>query len=133
MERIGTDLTLIIDGLLRRDDPDLIGNLTRRAQRFQADQHALHDVILTSMSSIQQTMDATFAQLQASVDGLLDTVYAQLATLDTNAVQFAADLETLLTTTPSANVTKADLEGLDSHVRDIKATADEAVDRVNTL
>jgi hypothetical protein len=133
MERSETDLTLIIDGLLRRDDSDRIGNLARRAGRFQAQQSALHDGILSSMSLMQQTMDRTFAQLQDTIDALLETVYTQLTTLNTQAVEFAADLETLLATTPSADVTQADLDGLDTQVRDIKAAADEAVVRTNTL
>jgi uncharacterized protein len=133
MERIPTDETLILDGILRRDDSDRIGQLTRRVQAFQLAQAALHTTLFGMLTRVQDTVHATFMTLQDDIEASLVNTHDQLAALNAQAVELARDLETLLTTTGAAQVTQEELDALATSLQETTATVQDVLARTQEL
>ena len=133
MEPISSDLTIILDGYLRRDDSDRIGALTRRVQAFEQQQAMLHTTIVGLLQRTQDTVQQALLMLQEDLTATIHSGESQLTALHTQAVELAADLETLLTKTGAAQVTQEDLDMLDTQVQQTTADAQDALTRMQEL
>lgn len=133
MDRIPTDETLILDGVLRRDDSDRIGQITRDAQRYATNLQAIEANLLSLVETAQSRIEAANAALEQSVTETLAALRTALTDAVDHAITTAAGLETMLTTTSSAQITRDDLEMLRTQGQGLTMAAHEATVRVDTI
>jgi hypothetical protein len=127
------DTTLILDGTLRIDDSDRIGQITRDAQRYATNLQAIEANLLSLLEAAQTRIEAANAALEQSITETLAALRAALTDAVDHALTTAAALETMLTTTSSAQITKADLDTLDTQGQGLKSAAQGAADRVDMM
>jgi PKD domain len=96
MERRASDETLILDGILRRDDSDRIGAITRMVETFGVQQDAIHQRILAIMLQVQERLTTTFREVTTFMADALTQLMDELSQAAQAIAQAGAELETLL-------------------------------------
>lgn len=133
METIPGDELLILDGVIRRDDNDLVGEWTREAQSFVVDSQQNQANMLLFLSEIEDRVMATLVDLQAFLATARATIVTQLDAAQDRALAVAARLEALLTRTSSAQLTQADLDTLDMTIQETTTATHDVVARLYIL
>jgi len=133
MPIVQTDLTLIIDGILRRDDSDRIGQITRAVQAFSLIEGNLNTETLALVQAVQQTITDAVHDLQQTLTQQFTQMQATVDDARRHAAQLATDLEHLLSSTPPGVITQAQLDALGEQVEDLQQAASAVQQRTEAL
>jgi hypothetical protein len=133
MEVVETDITLITNGILMRDDSHRIADATQNAQQYQSELQASLDQANAIILTVQRTVNDTFTSLQNFLTASMQQIHDIFMQAQQQAMTAAVQLETILSNGPQPIVTQEDINQLDTQVQEVTGIGQDALNHAKNL